>query len=164
LTSVRLLARNTVWNLLGQALPLLVALLAIPYLVAGLGTSRFGVLTLAWMVIGYFSLFDLGLGRALTKLVAEKLGSSRDEQIPRAVWTALSMMLGFGILGAALAALATPWLVGSGLEIPEALRVETLIAFYISFGNDSGRHRHHRTARRPGSASALRRDQRDSSA
>ena len=33
----------------------------------------FGVLSLVWMFIGYFSLFDLGLGRATTKLVAEKI-------------------------------------------------------------------------------------------
>ena len=50
---------------------MLVALVAIPILVDGLGTARFGILTLAWMVVGYFSLFDLGLGRALTKLTAK---------------------------------------------------------------------------------------------
>ena len=75
LTSGRTLARNTIWNMVGQGAPLLVALFAIPLLIKGMGTDRFGVLTLAWAVVGYFSLFDLGLGRALTKLVAEKLGA-----------------------------------------------------------------------------------------
>lgn len=59
----RRLARNVLWNLLGNGAPLLVALPAIPLLIEGLGTARFVVLTLAWMVVGYFSLFDLGLGR-----------------------------------------------------------------------------------------------------
>jgi len=54
------LSRNTVLNLVGQCAPLLVAIFAIPLLIRGLGTDRFGVLTLAWVVIGYFSLFDLG--------------------------------------------------------------------------------------------------------
>ena len=83
LTGGRRLARNVVWNLLGTGAPLLVAIVAIPLLIQGLGTARFGVLTLAWLVVGYFSLFDLGLGRALTKLVAEKLGKGQDDETPR---------------------------------------------------------------------------------
>ena len=69
------LARNSALNLLGLCSPLLVAIVAIPILIRGLGTDRFGVLTLVWVVIGYSSLFDLGLSRALTKIVAEKLGA-----------------------------------------------------------------------------------------
>lgn len=72
LTGGTRLARNGVFNIIGQGVPLLAAFFAIPRLIHGLGTDRFGVLTLVWMVIGYFSLFDLGLGRALTQVVAEK--------------------------------------------------------------------------------------------
>jgi O-antigen/teichoic acid export membrane protein len=64
LTSGRLLARNTIWNLIGQLVPLLVGMVAIPPLVRGLGIDRFGLLSLVWVIIGYFSFFDLGLGRA----------------------------------------------------------------------------------------------------
>ena len=69
---------------------MLVAIIAIPFLIKGLGTARFGVLTLAWMVVGYFSLFDLGIGRALTKVVAEKIGAEKEDEIPSTVWTAMS--------------------------------------------------------------------------
>src|SRR5215472_2321213 len=75
LTSNRLLARNTLWNLAGSVAPMLVAAVCIPLLIKGLGTDRFGVLTLVWALIGYATLFDLGLGRALTQLVAAKLGT-----------------------------------------------------------------------------------------
>src|ERR671925_513241 len=75
LTSGRLLARNTLWNLSGYAAPMLVAVFCIPVLISRLGKDRFGVLTLAWALVGYASLFDLGLGRALTQLVAKKLGA-----------------------------------------------------------------------------------------
>src|SRR5689334_15506862 len=74
LTSGRLLAGNAVWNLLAICSPLLVALVCLPVLKRGLGTDRLGIISLAWIIIGYFGLFDLGLSRALTKLVAEKLG------------------------------------------------------------------------------------------
>ncbi len=131
MTGGRLLARNTVFNLFGQGVPLLVALFAIPLLVHGLGTARFGVLTLAWMVIGYFSLFDLGLGRALTKLVAEKIGTGQTEEIPALVWTAMLLMLILGFAGTLLLVLLAPWLVRDALKIPGTLELETLYAFYL---------------------------------
>src|ERR1700732_1001665 len=88
----RLLAKNSLWNLVGWGAPLLVALAGIPLLIKGLGIERFGVLTLIWMGIGYFSLLDIGLGQALTKLVAEKLGVERPEEISKLIWTALIWM------------------------------------------------------------------------
>src|ERR1700731_2607195 len=89
LTSGRLLARNTIWNLLGNTAPMVGALICIPVLIRGLGKDRFGVLTLAWALIGYASLFDLGLGRALTQLVARKLGAGEDREVPSLAWTSL---------------------------------------------------------------------------
>lgn len=131
LTSGRLLARNVAWNLVGNGAPLVVALPCIPLLIAGLGTERFGVLTLAWALIGYFSLFDLGLGRALTKLVAEKLGTGRESEIAALVKTSLLFMLGLGFAGGVILALVSPSLVRQGLRIPEALQRETLFSFYL---------------------------------
>lgn len=58
----RLLARNVVWNLTGQVLPLLVGLIAIPLLLGQLGADRFGILALVWIVIGYFGVFDFDWG------------------------------------------------------------------------------------------------------
>ena len=131
LTGGHRLARNFSWNLLGTGAPLLVALVAIPVLIEELGTARFGILTLAWMVVGYFSLFDLGIGRALTKLVAEKLGKDQHEDIPSLVWVAMSLMTVLGMLGAAVVALLSPWLVSSILKIPVELQPETLTTFYL---------------------------------
>src|SRR6266849_6646628 len=110
LTSGRLLARNTVWNLLGSGAPMLVAVFCIPILIRGLGKERFGVLTLAWALIGYASLFDLGLGRALTQLVAKKLGAGEDREVPTLVWTSLVLMLLLGAAGALAAVLLAAWL------------------------------------------------------
>lgn len=131
LTGGRRLARNVLWNLLGTGAPFLVAIAAIPILIEGLGTARFGVLTLAWMVVGYFSLFDLGLGRALTKLTAEKIGKGQNEEIPALVWTGMSLMAVLGMLGAIVVAALSPWLVSSVLKIPPELQPETLKAFYL---------------------------------
>ena len=89
MTGSKLLIRNTAFNLAGQGVPLIAALVAIPWLIHGLGADRFGVLTLAWAAIGYFSLVDLGLGRALTHAVATRLGSDREDELVSIGWTAL---------------------------------------------------------------------------
>ena len=125
------IARHSVFNLLGLGIPLLVAFVAIPLLIQGLGTDRFGVLTLAWIVIGYFSLFDLGFGRALTQLVAEKPSEGYQTKAPPLVWTALAMILLVGLFGLVLVSAASPWLVHSVLRIPVELQVETLHSFYV---------------------------------
>src|SRR3981081_3559376 len=54
-TNERTLAHNTIWNLSGYAAPLLAALIAIPILIRSLGTAQYGALTIAWGVVGYFS-------------------------------------------------------------------------------------------------------------
>ncbi len=59
LTSGGLLARNTILNFAGLSAPMLVAIVSIPLLISGLGTDRFGVLTLAFAISGYFGVFDL---------------------------------------------------------------------------------------------------------
>jgi O-antigen/teichoic acid export membrane protein len=131
LTSGRLLARNTVWNLFGSAAPMIVALVCIPILIRGLGKERFGILTLAWALIGYASLFDLGLGRALTQLVAQKLGTGEERQIPSLAWTSLLLMLLLGIVGSAIVFLMSPWLAHSALNVTNGLESETLQSFRL---------------------------------
>lgn len=130
-TEGRLLARNSVLNLLGWGIPMGAALVTVPLLIGGLGEERFGILTVGWVVLGYFGLFDFGIGRALTKVVAERLGARRMESVAPLVWTALLLMFLLGVVGAlALSALA-PWLVGSALKISPIYQAEALQVFYL---------------------------------
>ncbi|MBD3257395.1 oligosaccharide flippase family protein, partial [candidate division GN15 bacterium] len=126
-----LLARNTVFNLVGTVMPLGLAVIAIPLLVAHMGTERFGVLTLAWMVSGYFNLFDLGIGRATTKFVADYRAMGRRDDMTSLVTTSFLMLAGIGAVGGIVTAVATPWLVTDILNIPDILERESLHAFYL---------------------------------
>jgi O-antigen/teichoic acid export membrane protein len=130
LTSGRLLARNAAWNLIGSCAPIAVAVVCLAAIKTTLGTDRLGIITLAWAIIGYFGFFDLGLSRALTKLVAERLGEERAEEIPAIVWTSLFLMGGIGVVSAIASLLLVPWLVQHPLKVPPGLRVETTHAFY----------------------------------
>jgi len=126
-----LLARNTLLNLMGQVIPLLIGLATIPYIVRGLGTGRFGVLAIAWVLLGYFSLFHLGLGRATTKFVAEALGRHEAERLPGLVWTSLAFQVLSGLVGSLVVAALTPLLVERVLKIPGSLVAETKLAFLV---------------------------------
>lgn len=117
--SGRLVARNTVLNVVGQAVPLLVGLAALPLLVRALGSDRFGALALAWTIFGYSRV--LGFGRAATWAVAERLGREETERLGTVVWVTLAVQLALGLaIGGALALLAEP-LASRFFQIPAAL-------------------------------------------
>ncbi len=122
---------STVWNLIGQIAPLLAALFTIPPLIDGLGVERFGILSLAWMILGYFGLLDLGLGRALIVLLSEKLGLNEDRDIPGLVSTALWLMLLIGGFGGLVLWVSSTYLVTSALTIEPLLRPEAISAMKI---------------------------------
>jgi len=126
----RTIARNTLWNIVGQFLPLVLAAVAIPLLIRRLGVDRFGVLTLAWALVGYFGLFDLGLGRALTKVVTESLAQSRESEAGEAVWTGLAVLLTVGISLTVLLFSLSHWLIIKFNKLPAAVEGETLSAIY----------------------------------
>ncbi len=127
----RSIARNAVLNLFSRGLPLAIAILAIPYLVRQLGPSRFGVLSLAWVIVGYFSIFDLGLGRAATRHVAHAIGSGQEWRIPDLAWTAVTAQLVLGTVASIVLTTITPMLVGHVLNIPLSLQAEARSTFYV---------------------------------
>ena len=125
------LVGNTAWNLAGSIIPLAVGLLAVPPLLDALGIDRFGILTLIWMLTGYFGFLDFGLGRALTKLVAERAAHVNGSELGRLVWTALTLMLAFGACGVLVLVLAADPLVRVVLNVPADLQAEATGAVWF---------------------------------
>ena len=122
--SGRQLARNALYNVLGQGLPLVIGLAALPITLRALGDARFGLLGLAWAILGYVGALDLGLGRATTKYVAEYLAAG-DEARLRSVGTlAVASQTALGVLGGVLFALLAPVLVDDVLRVTPPLRAE----------------------------------------
>jgi len=126
-----LLARNTFLNFIGRACPLVVAVITVPFIVHGLGTDRFGLLSFAWVILGYFSIFDLGLSRATTKYVAEYLGKGSDEEISHLVWTSVTLQFILGFIGGIILFNITPLLTERILNIPQYLIIDAKYTFYI---------------------------------
>lgn len=124
-----LVARNALLNLAGTAAPLVVAVLALPYLINGLGTERFGILSIAWMLLTYLA--ALGVGSTTTRYAAEALGAGRAEEVGGIAWTTAALQVGAGIVEGVALAVLTPWLVGTVFEIPDALVAEARLCLYL---------------------------------
>lgn len=87
-----------------MGLPLFFGIIAIPYLYRHLGVEKIGILTLVWALIGYFSLFDFGLGRALTQQVSAARAAKLEKQLPSLVKSGLLFTAGTGLVGGLLLA------------------------------------------------------------
>lgn len=125
LTDVRLLGRNLLLNLGGWVLPAATALVAIPLVAQRLGADRFGVLALAWGVVGWFSLFDFGIARGLTRLVAARTAQGQEAEVPALVWSASALLLGAGAVIAAILWVLAPAIAHRALNVTPALLDET---------------------------------------
>ncbi|WP_027284251.1 oligosaccharide flippase family protein [Rubritepida flocculans] len=121
------------WNALGRGLPLLLALLLTPVLIAQMGLERWGLFTLALALVGVFGIFDLGVGPALTRALSERMTheGGRDAEAGRLVGTALLALGLFAALGAGLLWSLLPWLMERALNVPPALQAEALTAFRL---------------------------------
>jgi len=117
-------ARSTLYNLVGHLAPLAAALLAVPFLIDRLEPARFGFLAIAWVIVGYFGLFDLGLSRALTRLIAERLGTPREPELPVLARTALLVLIGLGAVAGGLLYVIAPWLCTDLLKLPVDFQAE----------------------------------------
>jgi O-antigen/teichoic acid export membrane protein len=117
------LAGHTLISFAGYAIPLAVAVVAIPITARELGAVRFGLLGMAWALIEYLSFVDLALGRTSVRFVAAALtlGSRGFRQI---VSVAVAAQGVAGLVAAVvLAAVAGPLATGV-FNIPPELRVE----------------------------------------
>lgn len=124
------IARNTVLNFGGLSFPLLVGVAVMPVITGNLGPARFGLLGLTLALLEYSGLFDLGLGRATTKHVAEKLATG-DDEISHLVVVSILSQLAFGAVGGIAFALAAPLLANYVFEIPPDMTGEAIAVFRV---------------------------------
>ena len=129
---------NTAWNFAGQLAPLVVGVLTLPLLIRLVGLERFGFISLVWVLVGYASIFDFGIGRALIRTVAAHLAAGDKPRAEASAHAALFFLTLFGLALAALLAPASAWLVGSALKlpaelVPEAVPATVLLAASLPF-------------------------------
>ncbi len=127
----RSMLRNSAWNMAGQLLPFVGALVAIPTLLHQLGVARLGIVLLAWILAGTASFFDLGLGRATTRLVAG-VPHEDGQRLTVVIWASLVLMTAVGVVFSVLLFVAAPFLAAGGfLSIPADIEQEAVAAVRV---------------------------------
>jgi O-antigen/teichoic acid export membrane protein len=123
-------AHNAVLNFLGLALPLALAFFVMPIAARYLGAARFGLLGLAWAVTEYLTLFDLGLGRALVKFIADALDRDR-QTLNEIVSLSVAAQVAMGLVGGIAFLVAAPALVHRVFQIGSEMAADATAVFQI---------------------------------
>jgi O-antigen/teichoic acid export membrane protein len=122
------IAYNSALNLIGFTVPMIVGLLAVPVITRELGAARFGLLSLAFAILEYSSLFDLGLGAATTREVSAAI-ARRDEGLSTLIAGSVTSQAILGSVGAVVLVLLSGPLVDRIFDSPADLRGEALAVF-----------------------------------
>jgi O-antigen/teichoic acid export membrane protein len=118
-------SRNVTYNLVGSVLPLLLALITVPIYLHLVGSDRYGVLAIAWLLLGYFGLFDLGLGRATTYSIAA-LKDADPQARADVFWTAIFTNIAMGVIGGLVLWVAADFFFDQVFKVDPRLRPEIL--------------------------------------
>ncbi len=92
------LGKHTAINLVGNVLPMAIALITVPLYLRYIGAERYGALAVIWALLGYFGFFDFGFGRAVSQRMA-RLSDAEDSERSNLLWTAITSTFLLGILG-----------------------------------------------------------------
>ncbi len=119
--------RFTSYNLIGAAIPLALTFITVPIYLHLVGLDRVGILSLAWLLLGYFGLFDLGLGKATAYRVAAQHDAPAADRAAT-LWGALLVNVAMGLVGGAILWIAGHIYFAYYFKVSEALRPEILAA------------------------------------
>lgn len=123
--------QNALFNVGGWIMPLVTSFVFTPYIVRTMGASGYGILTLVWSVIGYFTFLDLGLGSAVTKFVAEHNGRDDARGANHSIGAAILVSGGLGLLGGIAIYVLADVFTTRCLKVPEAMHASGILAFRI---------------------------------
>ena len=85
--------QNYVYTFAGNIVPLLVGFLTVPFTLEYFGVEVLGFIAICWLLVGFSGIFDLGLSRSMTQIVARLLPSQEFIGIRKYFWTTFSISL-----------------------------------------------------------------------
>lgn len=122
---------NSIFNLAGQIVPLLVGLITIPLLIRNLGLESFGLLSLLWVFLGYLAFLDLGMSRAIIKQVAEDLSKNLRWNIPSLMSSAITVISIVSVISSLILILSANYLAVHLFKIPTHLEEEARNSIFV---------------------------------
>jgi O-antigen/teichoic acid export membrane protein len=122
---------HVAWSLAGLALPLFAAFATIPEILRQLGAERFGLLALAWALVSYAGIFELGIGRSATQLIAQLRGRDELQSIRRVVTISLRLSMAAGAMSCVAISLIAATGVQGALKYDPALSGEVTLSIWL---------------------------------
>ena len=123
-------ARNSILNIMGFAVPTLMTLIFTPSLVHRMGTEDYGIWNVAISALGLMGVFEFGLGTALAKYVAEYTANNNSYGLSAAVsmgfvfnvFIGILMMLPLYFFSPQIARLFPDVTASSSIQLSDAIR------------------------------------------
>ena len=119
--------RSIGWDVLlnssGTILPLILSFVIVPLYIGKIGTDRYGVMSLTWILLGYFGFLDFGLSRASANALSRVPNAGPDVRVPILV-TSLYLNLALGAVGGIFTYGAVWWWAEHTASLPVNLRAE----------------------------------------
>lgn len=132
---VRRLPRNAVFSGASLVLPIGLAILTTPFVLARLGEEAFGLYLVSLSAAGLVGLFELGLGTAGVRFLAEARARGDAAGFSCLVNTLLSVRVPQAVAIASLGAWITPFLCERLLRIPGHLQPDAAFAVRVSIAS-----------------------------
>jgi O-antigen/teichoic acid export membrane protein len=127
-----MMLRNSLWNVGGAALPMLVALATVPLLIHSLGVEGYGIVTLVGSVIGYFSVLDVNLTAGAIKYLAESHAADDRPRFAETFWFGIMFYGLLGLIGALTVFFAADLLVDHFFKVSAEAHDASVAAFRLA--------------------------------
>lgn len=122
---------NSIYGLIGFAIPTVVMLVAYPVLINHLGAEVFGIYILATSVSGSLAFFDFGVSSAAVKFIAEDMVKGNQRAAAEVINTSLIFYGGLGAIGDLLIWFLSPRLVLL-FRVDPLVQTEAIWAFRLA--------------------------------
>lgn len=126
------LIKNSLLNIGGIVVPMLVAIPSMGIIARTLGIEKFGIFTIFFTIIGYAGIFDIGISRAVIRMIA--LSRHDKTKMNEIINTALVSMFFLSIISALLIGFNSSLIVDL-LKVSDASRKDSIYSLvFLSIG------------------------------
>jgi len=106
------------------------AIVSMPYVIQHLGDAKAGIFQLSWVLLGYFNLFDFGIGRAMVKFASESLAKGHSHEVNHWMVTVNRVLWWISVPLVMVMIFIIPLFMANENSIPTDLIAETKIAAF----------------------------------
>lgn len=106
------LIKHSGWNMVGMVVPTIIAIPILGIMARKMGVESFGLFTLLFSLIGYASIFDIGISRAVTRMIALYRNDKNvsNEIMSTSSWSIIALSIISALILFFLSAQITKWL------------------------------------------------------